>query len=84
MYVPCYVVATNSGNEFMVKQKGNLDVLIIEPFNVHHETREEFIALNDLHISLIALGVSREILLPVFISVLAMLSLDVYSIEVKE
>ena len=84
MYAPCYVVATNSGNEFMVKQKGNLGGLIIEPFNAYHETREEFIALNDLHISLIALGVSREILLPVFISVLAMLSLDVYSIEVKE
>lgn len=84
MHAPYYVVATNSGNEFMVKQKGNLGDLIIEPFNVYHETREELIALNDLHISLIALGVSREILLPVFISVLAMLSLDVYSIEVKE
>lgn len=84
MYKPAYVVTTNTGNEFMVKQKGHLGVLIIETFNAYHETREDFIALNDLNTALVALGVSREILLPVYISVLALAGLDVFSIDVKE
>lgn len=79
-----YVVTTNTGNEFIVKQKGHLGVLIIEPFNAYQDTREEFIALHDLYISLVALGVSRAILLPVYISVLVMTGLDVDSIDVKE
>lgn len=84
MYKLAYVVTTNTGNEFIVKQKGNLGGIIIEPFNAYHDTREDFIALHDLHISLVALGVSCDVLLIVYISVLVMAGLDVYSIDVKE
>ena len=89
VYKTAYVVTTNNGSEFMIKQTGPEEVLIIDAWNVWTDkpsrvSREEFISLKDIHISLLALGVSREILLPVYISVLAMIGLDVYSIDVKE
>lgn len=89
MYKTAYVVTTNNGNEFMIKQTGPVGALIIDTFNVCPDrpskvSREDFFSLKDLHIALLTLGVSREVLLPVYISVLAMIGLDVYSIEVKE
>lgn len=88
-YKTAYVVTTNNGNEFMIKQIEPLGVLIIDAFNVWPDrpskvSREDFFSLKDLHIALLALGVSREVLLQVFISVLLMIGLDVYSIDVKE
>jgi hypothetical protein len=88
-YKIAYVVATNNGNEFTVKQNGHLGILTIETFSVSsavpaNATRDEFTTLNDLCLALLRLGVSREVLLPVFISVLVMIGLDVYSIDVKE
>lgn len=85
IYKRAYVVTTNTGNEFMIKQKEPLGVLIIDAFNVFPDrpskvSREEFFSLKDLHIALLALGVSKEVLLPVYISVLAMIGLDVYSV----
>lgn len=74
-YKTAYVVATNNGNEFTVKQNGHLGVLTIDTFSVSSAVpanviREEFNTPQDL--------------LPVFISVLVMIGLDVYSIDVKE
>lgn len=88
-YKTAYVVATNTGNEFTVKQKGHLGALIIETFSASsyvstNVIRDELTTLQDLCLSLLSLGVSREVLLPVFISVLVMIGLDVYSIDVKE
>lgn len=87
-YKPAYVVTTNTGNEFTVKQKGHLGVLIIETFSVcsavpDNTIRDEFTTLQELCMALLRLGVSREVLLPVFISVLVMIGLDVYSIDEK-
>ena len=82
-YKTAYVVTTNNGNEFTVRQKECLGVLIIEPFNVKNAMREDLITLHDLHIALVFLGTSREVLLPVFISVLVMIGLDVYPIDEK-
>lgn len=88
-YKHAYVVATNNGNEFTVKQKGHSGGLTIDTFTVSSAApanviRDEFTTLEDLCLALLRLGVSREVLLPVFISVLVMIGLDVYSIEIKE
>lgn len=84
-----YIVTTNNGNEFMIKQTEPLGALTIDAFNVCPDkpsrvSREEFLSLKGIHIDLLALGVSREVLLPVYISVLVMIGLDVYSIDYKE
>lgn len=89
MYKLAYVVTTNTGNGFIVKQKEPLGVLNIDTFNVwpdslSKDSRKDFFSLKDLHMALLDLGVSREVLLPVYISVLAMIGLDVYAIDVKE
>ena len=88
-YKIAYVVATNNGNEFTVKQNWHLGVLTIDTFSVSSDVpanviRDEFNTLQDLCLALLSLGVSREVLLPVFISVLVMIVLAVYSIDVKE
>lgn len=88
VYKTAYIVTTNNGNEFIVKQKDHLGEIIIDTFNCYSDmpanaNREDFITLQDLHIALLALGTSREVLLPVFISVLLMIGLDVYSVDEK-
>lgn len=87
-YNTAYIVTTNNGNEFIVKQKGRSGALIIDRFNVFpdrpsKDSLEVFFSLKDLHIALLALGVSKEVLLHVYISVLAMVGLDVYPVDVK-
>lgn len=87
-YKTAYVVTTNNGNEFIVKQMEPLGALSIDAFNVYPDrsskvSREDFFSLKDLSIALLALGTSGEVLLPVYISVLLMIGLDVYSIDEK-
>lgn len=89
MYNTAYIVTTNSGTEFIVKNSKQFDNISIDTWNIsqdttHHVVEVEFANLNDLVAILRELGVSREVLLPVFISVLVMVGLDVYSIDVKE
>ena len=87
-YKTAYVVTTNNDNVFLIKQTELSGTLIIDAFNLcpgslSRVMREEFISLKGICIDLLALGVSRDVLLPVFISVLVMIGLDVYSIELK-
>lgn len=88
-YQTAFVVTAKTGNEFTVKQKGHLGVLVIETFKTWYDVpvnviRDEFSALQELCLALLNLGVPREVLLPVYISVLVMVGFEVHSIDVKE
>lgn len=88
-YKTAYIVTTNSGSEFIVKYAEQFENIYIDTWNVSqyiqpHTAKIEFANLNALVAILRELGAPRDILLPVFISVLAMIGIDVYSIDVKE
>lgn len=89
MYKTAYIVTTNSGTEFIVKNSEQFENVRIDTWNISQDTTHYVVAvelanLNGLVAILRELGVSRDILLPVYISVLTMIGLDVYSIAVKE
>lgn len=89
MYKTAYIVTTNSGTEFIVKNSENFDNIHIVTWNIpqdtaHYVVATEFANLNGLVAILSDLGVARDVLLPVFILVLVMVGLDVYLIDVKE
>lgn len=88
-YQTAYAVTTKTCNEFTVKQKGHLGVLVIEPFKTGCDVpanviRDEFSTLQELCLALLHLGVPSELLLQVYISVLVLVGFEVYSIDVKE
>lgn len=88
-YKTAYIVTTNSNNEFVVKYSEQFENIHIDTWNISQDTTHyvdavEFANLNGLVAILRELGVSCDVLLPVYISVLVMVGLDVYSIDVKE
>ena len=78
MYKKAYIVTTNSGTEFVVKDSEQFENIRIDTWNISQDTTHYVVAI------LRELGVACAVLLPVFISVLVMVGLDVYSIGVKE
>lgn len=89
MYKPAYIVTTNSGTEFVVRYSEQFENINIDTWNISQHTTHYVVAvelanLNRLAAILSELGVVCDVLLPVFISVLVMVGLDVYSIDVKE
>lgn len=89
MYKLAYIVTTNSGNEFIVKYSEQFENIHIDTWNIAQDTTHYVVAvelanLNGLVSILRELGVSCDVLLPVYITVLVMVGLVVYSIEIKE
>ena len=88
MYKTAYIVTTNSGTEFIVKNSEQHANIHIDTWNISQDTTHYVVAvelanLNGLVAILRELGVACDVLLPVFISVLVMVGLDVYSIDVR-
>lgn len=88
-YKTAYIVTTNSNNEFVVKYSEQFENIRIARWNTsqcttHYVVAVELANLNRLVTILRELGVSCDVLLTVYISVLVMAGLDVYSIDVKE
>ena len=89
MYKAAYIVTTNSGTEFVVRYSEQFENIRIDTWGISKDTTPftvaaEFANLNDLVAILRELGVARDVLLPMYISVLAMIGFDVYSVDVKE
>ena len=84
-----YIVTTNSGTEFIVKRSEQYANICVDTWNIPQDTTHYVVAvelanLNGLVAILRELGVACDVLLPVFISVLVMAGIGVYSIGVKE
>lgn len=84
-----YVVTTNSNTAFLVRYNEQFENIHVDTWHVWpdvqpHVLRQEFANLNGLLAALRELGTPRDILLPVYISVLTMIGFDVYLIDEKE